>query len=341
MTFEEFKKKVIEEIRDYLPDEYADAEFRFMDVDKVNSSYTGLTFTREGSNISPSIDMEYFYQKTEEGRFFGEGMIEIAEMLQMRPEMELSQEELTDIEKVKDRLFIRVSDAGTNRYRFSEIPYTEVNGLAITYHIQIAIDEGGIGSAMVTDKLLESFGISEEQLHDMALENSERILPAKIDSLEKVMNQMLGMEESPAEELSFDDALSNLSDEDKAMMCLTNSRKVNGAAVIFYPDVMKKIGDRFQINFFILPSSTHEVLLVPDDGIARREVLEQMVRGINRDVVDRKDFLSDDVYHYDYREHRLEKAVDFDRRIGRDMEQEDAAKAAPKPRVHKRDEWER
>jgi len=51
----------------------------------------------------------------------------------------------------------------------------------------------------------------------------------------------------------------------------------------------------------------HEVILVPDAaGIDAKELCE-MVKQANRTVVEEKDILSDNVYHYSRDERRLDK----------------------------------
>ena len=69
--------------------------------------------------------------------------------------------------------------------------------------------------------------------------------------------------------------------KEKRFYYLTNSNIVNGAATILYPDILKTIGDKFQGNYFILPSSIHEVLLMKDDGEINVEELQSTVRSVN------------------------------------------------------------
>ena len=80
------------------------------------------------------------------------------------------------------------------------------------------------------------------------------------------------------------------------------------------------------VDLFIIPSSVHETILVPDDGVMKRTELESMIRDINANEVSPKDRLSDTLYHYDSKDHKLERAVDFEERkemehsIGRKVE---------------------
>ena len=93
------------------------------------------------------------------------------------------------------------------------------------------------------------------------------------------------------------------------MYVLTNSTGSLGAAALFYPDVKEKAAELLGSDYYILPSSTHEVILVPDTaGINPKELCE-MVKQANRTVVDEKDILSDNVYHYSRDERRLDKVT--------------------------------
>lgn len=49
------------------------------------------------------------------------------------------------------------------------------------------------------------------------------------------------------------------------LMVLTNDKGLNGAAAMFYPGQLDQVADGFHSDFFVLPSSVHEVLILPDD----------------------------------------------------------------------------
>lgn len=98
------------------------------------------------------------------------------------------------------------------------------------------------------------------------------------------------------------------------MFIITNPQTVDGAGVIFYPEVMDQIGEGFQGNFFILPSSTHETLVIPDNGAFDYRVLEDMVQTINENEVAPEERLSDHVYHYDVKDRVFERADKFEER---------------------------
>ena len=77
---------------------------------------------------------------------------------------------------------------------------------------------------------------------------------------------------------------------------LTNIAQINGATAILYPNLLQEIGEATQSNFFILPSSIHEVILMKDNGDMNAEELQRMVMEINRTQVAPEEVLSDEVY---------------------------------------------
>ena len=95
---------------------------------------------------------------------------------------------------------------------------------------------------------------------------------------------------------------------------------MNGASVTQLPDFLQEAADRLGGDFFVLPSSVHEVLFIRDDGSFERDQLESMVRGVNATEVSEADFLSDSVYHYDSDDHIFEKAVTFESRVAESPE---------------------
>lgn len=110
---------------------------------------------------------------------------------------------------------------------------------------------------------------------------------------------------------SIAEVISNGMGSENPMFIVTNSQTVGGAGVIFYPEVMDQIGEGFQGNFFILPSSTHETLVIPDNGAFDYRVLEDMVQTINENEVAPEERLSDHVYHYDVKDRVFERADKF------------------------------
>ncbi len=199
----------------------------------------------------------------------------------------------------KDKLFIRVSSAEKNEEMLQNVPHQMREDLAITYHLAISIDDIGVGSTTITNDILKRYGISEEQLHADAMENSPNVRPVQVMIMGSMIEQLMGM---GSETIMRDEPVQNITEiiskgmgmeRETPMFIITNPQTVDGAGVIFYPEVMEQIGEGFQGDFFILPSSTHETLVIPDNGTFDYRVLEDMVQTINENEVAPEERLSD------------------------------------------------
>jgi hypothetical protein len=73
-----------------------------------------------------------------------------------------------------------------------------------------------------------------------------------------------------------------------------------GAGVIFYPNMLKELADYHESDLFIIPSSVHETLIIPDTNmIMDIESLRDMICEVNRTAVADEEILSDNLYVYD------------------------------------------
>ena len=319
LTFGEFVDEVRKSIKDYLPEKFADAEVHVDQFQKLNTAYLGLQVKREGQMVVPNINLNARFADYQESRMSLEAaMRTIAEQVQLAPEIQT--EWLKDYSQVKDHLFIRVSDAKENEDFLRMSPHKEVDGLAVSYHIAFEGLHGVEASTPISYKMMEMYGVTAEQLHADALESTQRLYPVKYASMAEVMQQMMGIEPDMAA-----DMMPPM--EGPQLMVLTNMQGMHGAGALFYPEQLETIAQQMGTDFFVLPSSVHEVLILPDDGSQDLDSLQFMVREINRTEVAPEDRLSDYVYHYDAQDHVLERAETFAERMA--QKEQEAEKAVP------------
>ena len=318
MNFQEFVDKVKEAIRDALPESFRDAQVSVEPFRKLNTGYLGLQVKKEGQTVVPNINLDaHFREYQETGKPFADVLTAIAEQVQLAPPMET--EWLKDYSQVKEKLFIRVSDAKENEAFLRMAPHKELDGLAISYHIAFEGLHGVEASTPVTYKMMEMFGVTEEQLHADSLESTQRLYPVQYTSMAEVMNKMMGIDADMDPDMMP-------ATEGPQLMVLTNMQGIHGAATLFYPGQLEAIAQQMGSDFFVLPSSVHETLILPDDGTAEPDSLQFMVREINQSTVAPEDRLSDFVYHYDSKDHVLEKAETFALRMA--QKEQEAEKAA-------------
>lgn len=238
---------------------------------------------------------------------------------------------LIDFDSARESLFIRVNNLENNAEYLKNLPYTVVEDMAITYHLVVGRDKHDISSAPITNDILEKYGVSKEELHQVALENSTKIFPAKIMDLNVMMREET---EAKLRELNYSEEeikeeLEQFSESsDGLTTVVTNDVKINGAAVIFYPEIMDELAKQAGGDYFILPSSVNEVLIMPDNGFVSYQELQEMVTSINATEVAPYEKLTDQVYHYDPIDRVFEKASSFETRVREKMEAEKSAKKA-------------
>ena len=127
-----------------------------------------------------------------------------------------------------------------------------------------------------------------------AVKNVKNLLPAEFVTMNHALKSLLGDVEYEEGDL----LLEKKKDYDQ-MYVLSNKFRNYGAACIAYPNVLEMIGQILKKDYYILPSSVHEVIIVPYSEIYVCSKLDEMVREINSTQVEEEDVLSNHVYLYD------------------------------------------
>ena len=85
-----------------------------------------------------------------------------------------------------------------------------------------------------------------------------------------------------------------------AYVCLTKDAKY-GAAAMLYPRFLKDVAEKIGSDFYILPSSVHELIFVRAQKGCDVPEMVKTVREVNSDpaLMCSEDFLSNSVYYYD------------------------------------------
>ena len=173
----------------------------------------------------------------------------------------------------------------------------EVVGYGATcdaYHITSPAEDGS-GAAKAMEFAMKDAGITPEQLHHDTVSAENARNPVCLYTMDDVMSEIML---SVKPENLFEQT-EPLESEMIPMYILTNQNKVNGAGVLARDGVLDKIGELLGSDFYVLPSSTHEVILVPDNGNMQTKELEDMVKEVNATQVPPEDLLSDKVQYYD------------------------------------------
>ncbi len=303
MEVKEFIKIVKEELPDFLPEEvYQDLVIDDVEISKMNDQKLhGLTFKPKGSDAAPTLYIDDLYERHENGEDIGFLLVDLANRYEQArlaptpPAVDLSWE------TVRDNMTVRLLEKSRNRDFLANMPYVDVgNGLALTVDINMGEDRGGDWRIAVNHGVMDSLGVDKETLFITAMDDSMINAPAVLTDMSMALF-------SPEKENMLDRKEPLDPADVSGMYVLTNEAGTLGASTLYYPDVKEKAAELIGSDYYILPSSIHEVILVPDTANINAQELCDMVKQANRTVVEPHDILSDNVYHYDRDERRLDK----------------------------------
>ena len=295
MDFETFKEEVRGDIEKALYDRTGtEHSVEIHTVEKMNETYEALTIKPENSDIGVNINANELYKAYSDGMDYDriiDGAVDKArDALEHSPDFNI--DAFKDYDKMKETLAMEVVSAERNAELLETVPHKSMEDMAVVYRFVVSADKGEVGSVLVTNKMLDQYGITPEQLHADAMKNAPEVRPMEIKGMGEVLAEQMGIEN--AEMLGF-----AIPPEQDQMLVASVKGNVHGAGVLAYEDFMEKASDRVGGSFFILPSSIHEILIIPDNGQFDLKSLENMVREVNATTVDPVDKLTDNVYHYD------------------------------------------
>lgn len=208
-----------------------------------------------------------------------------------------------DYESLAPNLFIKMINYDKNLQLLSNAVHEKYMDMALTVRYLVNADENGLATAQVTYKDLERWGKSKDEIMELAKKNTRELFPPVCTRLDAVLMGMFPDEADMISEMSGLD--------DMNLYVLTNNRGINGAVAMMYDDFINKLSEKYgNKDIYILPSSIHEVLLLPADNRLSVDELQAMVMNVNRTNVAEQDFLSDSVYKFDAREKTISLVSD-------------------------------
>ena len=306
MDYEIFKEVVKASFLSYMPESYQGMEVRVESVDKVNRKLDGLSLLANNGKtmISPTLyinDMYEKYLKTEDLqatlREAAEAMDEVFKEATIPP---------LDISTAKGNIIFQLVNTVQNEDMLKNKPHREFHDLSVMYRWVVSVEEKQMSTIVINNSLAESLGMDEEQLFKAAAENTRRIMPPVVKSMNEVMRDIFVADGMPKE---LADLMVGEQEPEMTMWIITNESKIDGAASMLYEDKLHNLAESVGTDLYILPSSVHEVIAVSVE-MGEPEELAQMVSEVNMAQVELGERLSNQVYHYDKDLRKITLATD-------------------------------
>lgn len=287
MDYNTFKTKLRELVEEALGPEYV---VFLREVPQNNGIFQdALMIWRSGETAVPAIGLKGYYGNFIRGATLEELADKITSLYEKhRQSPGTEAANFFCYEKVSSHICFRLINFEKNKKLLEQIPHRKVLDLALVCYCRMEGYTGHIASALIDNGHIKLWQVTEDALFEKAEENTCRLLSPHMVGMKRLIRQITG------EDLFPDD-----DEEPERMYVLTNKEKYFGSVCFLYPGALEEISSFLKSSFFILPSSIHECIIVPDSGQFFPEDLRLMVQDVNRRAVAEEEVLSDQVYYYD------------------------------------------
>lgn len=272
MNYSRFKKKLVEGIKDYLPEEFQDCTVEVEMVPKVNGFKEALIISKpDCKDPTPTLYVDQMFDHYRACnsmekvlKFAAEYYIYGVNYAKAMAEcMDVKGEDLGD-----DKIIMMLVNRENNKKMLETMPHRDYMDLAIIYRVIMPLPDGSFNLASITDDMAERMEKDEEELFRLAVVNTQKILPPRRENV------------------------------GECVYVVTNEKRLIGAAVMLYDEQLKELADIAESDLYIVPSSIHEVMTVPVYD-ADPDHLSEIIRDANKTILKETDVLSNSVYYYD------------------------------------------
>jgi len=276
-------------------------------VKNNNTRLDGLVIMEKDRNMSPTIYLNDFYPKYKKGMSIEKITDEILSgYYNYRDTFDMNTDFLSSFENVREKIAYKLINRKMNEELLKKIPHKTFLDLAVVYYIYLSDKDGALASTLIYNSYLEAWETDLKTIDEQARINTPKLFKARIRPIDRILenaenNSVSGLkaeDEIDESDYTFPESL-KLCDPYKSMYVLTNESGLHGAACILYKRPLSLFGKKINRDFYVLPSSVHEVIIVPKFSDLRKEDLSCMVRDINKTGVSPEEVLSDNVYEYD------------------------------------------
>lgn len=266
-------KELINTIKNMV---YTDMTVYSKMVQKGNRTLTGISIGK--GNALPVVYMEDYEDLFQEKGYIGVAREMIKLCKEASEKFSINVDDATSWNYAKEHLLLCIAPAGTTNG--VTIPYLD---LELYFRVELSNDD----TYKVIDAMLDTWNITKDELLRIALETNQHVAL----SMRDVMKDVLIEDGTP------DYMIEAMLDafQDATQIVLKNASTLFGASAIYKTELLKGVADKYESDLYIIPSSIHEVIVIPTEGITTAD-MDKMIRDINQSEVAPEEVLSDHVY---------------------------------------------
>ena len=287
MKYQDF----IENIKEYVSGQLNNGQKVVLQSVVKNNGliYDGLFIVDPILNVSPTIYLNPYYHRYLSGVSLEDIYEDVLDTYYSNlPQKDFDITLFTDFSKAKQRIIMKLVNKKRNAELLKKVPYIPFMDLAIVFVCSVTEFLNEYATILIYHNHLKLWNVSEKELYEIALENTPKLLPYKFDSITSIL--------SPETKyyIPWIDQVQ--------MYILTNNLKIHGATSIAYPGLLETIAEQLNSDLLIIPSSIHEVLILPESYIDSRDKNPPdylaMIKEVNETQLTDDEILGDCAYHY-------------------------------------------
>lgn len=305
MDYTEFCNKIFTAVKDYMGD---DVQVSLDRIVKNNGTVLyGLIIRTKQARISPTLYLEKFYEKYEDGGNFGEIFKDVINFYESNSTCQVDMGYFTDYDSVKDRIIYKLINYEMNRDMLNDVPHVRWNDLAIVFCHVVDSPELGFATILIKNEHLALWNVTSETVYEAACRNTPEMMGDEFETMENVLLEMMS---KCADEEQREDILGEIRMQEASdIFVLSNRYRIFGAAGILYSDYIKKLAQMYGSGVYIIPCSIHEVICIPEKNCMDAMYMRQMIKDVNDNEVAVEERLSDSLYFYDPDKNEIRIAV--------------------------------
>lgn len=200
----------------------------------------------------------------------------------------MNMNKLIDWETIKTEVYPMIIPKGD--ITLDEVVWLPWIDLAVCFAVRFSWEGSFRCQIRVTKSMMNAWRISKKTLFQQAMDN-QKAHGYQVENVRQLLERIVPGLLAECQEKDICPARDT-------MLVLTNEENYYGAALLLDRDLLKKVANKS--NMYILPSSIHELVLLPEQSGMKKENMDAMVQDVNRTAVAKEYWLSDHAYYYDW-----------------------------------------
>lgn len=238
---------------------------------------------------------ESLYERLSNGQSVDEIVNEMIKNIQQMRETGVYEKTLllSDYEKIKGDLFIRLLNADVHAESLKGVVYKRLGDIALVLYLKVSEVKGCLTSTKIHQEIVDKWNMDKDEIFKEALLNTYFISPPRIYRWE----EMILNPEKYSGENFMDLAGHHELKRSSLGNCLSTAKKTNGAVAVFLPGVAQRLAQLLDSDFYMVFTSIHEVMIhntsnvYPED---LKRILEETIEAATPE----EDYLTSKIYHY-------------------------------------------